>query len=252
MVSMLVKLVLVVAAAAGLSLVAAPQATASTYEWNDLLRGAKVTVGERVVINVCWRTSARIELFSEDSDGLHLIDSVRGVKSIGTCGRRSPYLQRHVWTVSKEPTRDDSGRSVQELRLGSPAFWLTKVEVLSSTPAPQPTPTVEPTPSSVPAPVATPTQVSPAATPVATTPSQFNNAFASTLWNAAQRAPDRQYGRCLTLANPKYDVDSREFYKLGAWSGQQLHNLSYSDALTTVWFAYQVYCDGTFGIKTRW
>ena len=98
----------------------------------------------------------------------------------------------------------------------------------------------------VPSPEPTPTPPAPTYT---MTPA--DSAFVQHLWDVAKQQPDRQLNRCRSLANPNMDADSREFYELGAWTGEQLNGLTHEGALVSTKFAYALYCQGAFGITTR-
>lgn len=240
----------------GVALVGAQSASAANgTSLAGLAANNTLIPGERIVVLECWDARRTTWLLVREAGSWRRVAASGGTANSKLCGKGG-YLATYRWTVDTLAPKNAEGvRYLQMATSAGPKYTYPKrVKMMTAeemdeylgTPTPT-TPSSSPTPVTTPQPVTTP---APAPSPLYTmTPA--DTAYVSRLWDVAKTQPDRQLARCRSLANPLMDLDSRDFYELGAWSGEQLYKLTHQGALVATKLAYSVYCDGAFGIQTR-
>jgi hypothetical protein len=202
--------------------------------------GVKYPLGEEILIFMCWGTKPQTSLLLKTDGTWAAVAKSTVTKNTKVCGRKFPYRHAYRWSVTGKP--DPNGAILIAVSKGSQPSYVDVVYTTSpADPSATPVPTIAPAPA--PAPIVT-------QAPLYTLTSA-DTAYVSKLWDVAKTQPDRQLSRCRSLASPAMDADSREFYELGAWSGEQLYKLTHQGALVATKLAYSIYCDGAFGIQTR-
>lgn len=244
----------VITALIAISIVCTPISiqAANAPEWfDDINDNYSYPARYELVIKDCWDTSIPTNLLVKWY-GKWVKAAKSSVKrNTRSCSTRShPYLHTYQWRVTEEAT-DSNDQIWLAISDNTKPKYKNHIDFNRPT-APTPTPgpaSATPTPS-VAAPA--PTVPTPTPTPSVTPPrTSIDTAYLNRLLDLAKAAPDSQLKRCLTLANQNFDTDSKDFYELGAWTGQQLYKLPRDVALVTTKFAYAVYCNGAFGITTR-
>ncbi len=229
----------------------------------DLYGDTSAVYGSSMKVLECWDGQpGTTYLLVKKSGGWTRVASAEARKSKFCTG---DYLATYTWKVNVLPKKNANGNRWLSVAVsGTPYFskWtypekvqvMTRAEWNAENPdeSTTPEPTVAPTTNPTPAPSPTPTPATPSAAPSpSSTGTPIDMAYFDHLWDRAKQAPDRQARRCLSLSNPLFDTDSRDFYDLGAWTGQQLFKLQYDVARVTTRLAYGLYCEAAFGINVR-